>query len=216
VIYYEFDLSGQFEAKTTYSQPERIKQQVITFVSPTGTTINVSDQELKSMEKTVKYNGAEYIFKPSYLNEELATYPAEPVASTTYDVNFALNEDGNSFALVNGTAQSINAFRPFFMGEKTAAANTREYNFIDFDNITDGTMEPDEDVLGREKGILEIFARGRNIHTISHLKEKVNIRIVNASGAVMTTYTLEPGKTIVTPITNPGTYIVNKTKLFIK
>jgi hypothetical protein len=216
VIYYEFDLSGQFEARTAYSQPERIKQQVITFVSPTGTTINVSDKELKDMKKTVKYGDADYIFCPSYLNEELKAYPTEPTASTIYDVNFALNDAGNSFALVKGTAKSINAFRPFFTGKKTAAANTREFNYIDFDNITDGTMEPDEDVLGRENGILEIFARGRNIHTISHLKEKVNIRIVNASGAVMTTYTLEPGKTIVTPITNPGTYIVNKTKLFIK
>jgi hypothetical protein len=169
------------------------------------------------MEKTVKYGNAEYIFKPSYLNEELAAYPAEPVASTTYDVNFALNEDGNSFALVSGTSQNINAFRPFFIGKKTApAAGAREFNYIDFANITDGTMEPDEDVLGREKGILEIFARGRSIHTISHLKENVNIRIVNAAGAVMTTYTLEPGKTIITPINNPGTYIVNKKKLYIK
>ena len=172
------------------------------------------------MERTVKYGNAEYIFKPSYLNEELTPYPAAPAASTTYDVNFALNEDGNSFALVNGTAQSINAFRPFFTGKKTAPAArpapAREINYIDFANVTDGTMEPDEDVLGREKGILEIFARGRNIHTISHLKETVNIRIVNAAGAVMKTYTLEPGKTIVTPITAPGTYIVNKKKLFIK
>ena len=216
VIYYEFDLSGQFEARTTYSQPERVKQQVITFVSPEGTTVRVSDQELKEMEKTVKYSGADYVFKPSYLNEALTPYPAAPVGGNTYDVNFALNEAGNNFALVNGTAQSINAFRPFFTGKKTAATNTREYNFIDFENITDGTMEPDEDVLGREKGILEIFARGRNIHTISHLKETVNIRIVNAAGAVMKTYTLEPGKTVVTPITNPGTYIVNKKKLFIK
>jgi hypothetical protein len=216
VIYYEFDLSGQFEARTTYSQPERVKQQVITFVSPEGTTVRVSDQELKEMEKTVKYGNAEYIFKPSYLNEDLTPYPAAPTEGNTYDVNFALNEDGNRFALVNGTAQSINAFRPFFMGEKTAAANTREYNFIDFANITDGTMEPDEDVLGRENGILDIFARGRDIYTVSRLKEKVNITIVNAAGAVLTTYTLEPGKTVITPITNPGTYIVNKTKIYIK
>ena len=77
-------------------------------------------------------------------------------------------------------------------------------------------MEPDEDVLGREKGILEIFVRGRNIHTISHLKENISIQIINAAGATLTTYTLEPGKTIITPVTAPGTYIVNKKKLFIK
>ena len=216
VIYYEFDLSGQFEARTTYSQPERVKQQVITFVSPEGTTVRVSDQELKEMEKTVKYGNAEYIFKPSYLNERLTPYPAAPTEGNAYDVNFALNEAGNNFALVNGTAQNIDAFRPFFTGKKTAAANTREYNYIDFENVTDGTMEPDEDVLGREKGILEIFVRGRNIHTISHLKENVNIRIINAAGATLTTYTLEPGKTVVTPVTAPGTYIVNKKKVFIK
>ena len=80
----------------------------------------------------------------------------------------------------------------------------------------DGTMEPDEDVLGRENGILDIFARGRDIYTVSRLKDKVNITIVNAAGAVLTTYTLEPGKTVITPITGPGTYIVNKTKLYIK
>ena len=218
ITYYEFDLSGQFEVRTAYSpQPARIKQQVITFVSDTGSLIDVSDQELKEMEKTVKYNGAEYIFKPSYLNEELAAYPAEPAASTTYDVNFALNEAGNSFALVNGTAKSIDAFRPFFTGKKTApAAGAREFNYIEFGNVTDGTMEPDEDVMGRENGFLEIYARGREIVTTSHLKNKITVHIVNATGALLASYSLEPGKTVVTPVTAPGTYIVNKKKLYIK
>jgi hypothetical protein len=218
ILYYEFDLSGEFEARTTYSMPDRIKQQVITFASEPGTTINVSDKELKEMEMTVKYNNDKYIFKPSYLNEDLAAYPAEPAASTTYDVNFALNEAGNSFALVNGTAQSINAFRPFFTGKKTSpASGAREFNYIDFTNLTDGTLEPDIDMYGKEKGDLIIYARGREIFTTSRMKdENINIRIVNASGAVITTYTLEPGKTISTRITNPGTYIVNQKKLYIK
>ena len=75
--------------------------------------------------------------------------------------------------------------------------------------------EPEDDDISNS-GEIAIYARGRNIYTVSALEESIDIRIINASGAVLTTYTLEPGKTIVTPVTAPGTYLVNKKKLYIK
>ena len=219
VIYYEFDLSGQFEARTTYSQPERVKQQVITFVSPEGTTVRVSDQELKEMEKTVTYNNTNYTFQPSYLNWELSSnteYVLNAAVAANPNANPAVvgENAGKRFDKVTGTVSQL-AFRPYFT-TSTNGGGVREINYIEFANVTDGTMEPDEDVLGRENGILEIYARGREIITTSHLKDKVTVRIVNATGALLASYTLEPGKTVITPVTAPGTYIVNKKKLFIK
>jgi hypothetical protein len=218
ITYYEFDLSGQFEASTAYSKPDRIKQQVITFVSPTGTLINMSDKELEDMATTVTYNNTNYTFQPSYLNWELSSN-TEYVLNAAVEANPNANpavvgeNAGKRFDKVTGTVSQL-AFRPYF----TTSTNggVREINYIEFANVTDGTMEPDEDVLGRENGILEIYARGREIVTTSHLKDKVTVRIVNAAGALLTSYTLEPGKTVITPVTAPGTYIVNKKKLFIK
>ena len=74
--------------------------------------------------------------------------------------------------------------------------------------------EDDDDIS--DSGELYIYAKGRDIYTVSTLKEDISIQIINAAGATLTTYTLEPGKTIITPVTAPGTYIVNKKKLFIK
>ena len=78
-------------------------------------------------------------------------------------------------------------------------------------------MHPDEDISDElDKGNLEIYAKGKKIYTISHLKENINIVIVNASGATLTAYTLEPGMKVATPVNTPGAYIVNKKKLIVK
>ena len=190
--------------------------QTITFASKEGCHIYVSDTEKTG--RKVSYNGKDYYFTPSYLNEVMDAYPTTPASGTTYPVSFTLNATGNSYDLVKEASPvTASAFRPFFTGTITTSAGTKEFRHIKFHNVNDGTLEPDdEEMFDGEDGSLKIFTRGRNIHTVSYLKESVEIRIVNASGATITTYTLEPGKTVVTPITNPGAYIVNKKKLFIK
>ena len=65
--YFEFDLSGSFDATTTATtRPAKIEKQTITFVSNKGATISVSDKEAKT--STATYGNTNYLFKPSYLN----------------------------------------------------------------------------------------------------------------------------------------------------
>ena len=207
VTYYEFDLSGEFYANTTAdpNHPSKLNKQTITFASQTGTTIGVSDDEMTGV--TIKDSGNKpYNFRPSYLNEDM---DAGTDAWAPY-------EDGSKYEKIpgSGDATHVDAFRPYFVFTGTRSAPAPRYIF--FSNDNDGTMEPDEDMYGREKGNLYIYAKDRNIYTTSYLKDAVTIRIVNATGAALNSYTLTPGKTVITPVTAPGTYIVNKKKLYIR
>ena len=207
--YFEFDLSGGFEASTTAAPtPEKLGKQTITFASKPNISIGVSDTDIASASTASTQNG--YIFKPSYMKQSIAA------GTNTY----TMSATGNSFDKVPdapGDATIVQPFRPYFLA---VGSSTKEYRFkarsIRFNNNGIGELQPEEDTDNEETGNLEIYAQGREIYTVSHLKEKINIRIVNATGATLTTYVLEPGKTVTTPITAPGAYIVNKKKLFIK
>ena len=202
--YYEFDLSGSFIPLNTAKEPAKLDKQTITFASNPAITIRVSDDEILEAEAEATKNG--YIFRPSYMNQTLA-------AGTTA---WALNEDGDRYNKVptEGDAVTVEAFRPYFT---TVPSNgVREVNYIEFSNVASGTIEPDKDLQSRDTGRIEIYARGRSIVTVSGLKTAKTIHIVNATGALLASYTLEPGKTVITPVTAPGTYIVNKKKLYIK
>ena len=111
----------------------------------------------------------------------------------------------------------MDAFRPYFAAVPAAPAKEfKGVRSIRFSNNDSGKLNPDEELGGKNRGGLEIYAKERKIYAVSYLDKSVSIRIVNASGATITTFTLEPGKTVITPITNPGTYIVNKKKVFVK
>ena len=200
--YYEFDLSGKFAPTSTGDpNPYRVDPQVITFASKEGAIIDVSDEEMKEVSVAAEGSSNNYTFKANYLNKELAT------------TDYALNSFGDQYEQVTTPIVQV-PFRPYFSGP--ASAGVRAVRYIKFSGTNDGTLEPDEDDDDRDKGYLSIYAKERDIYTVSNLKESIEIRIINAAGAVLTTYTLDPGKTIVTPVTAPGTYLVNKKKLYIK
>ena len=200
--YYEFDLSGKFEAQNTRFAIDRIGKQVITFASNKGTGIGVSDDEMTG--KVVEYKGYNYTFKPSYMNDSLEA------GSDSY----VLNDEGSSFNKVpnEGTATSVSAFRPYFVAAAAQSSRKLMTQQIVFGGTT-GLEEGPESVLD---GSLEIFSRGRNIITRSHMKEAVAIRIVNAAGATLTNFVLQPEETIETPVHFSGVYIVNKKKVFVE
>ena len=204
--YYEFDLSGNFEANTTAStRPVKLPQQTITFASDKNATIGVSDDETTGVTK----DG--YTFKPSYMNENLETGSG----------NWALSTVGDSYDKVPATgddATLVTAFRPYFAAASGGGVRAyRNYarSIVFNRNAAQMNNDEDDDDIS-DSGELYIYAKGRDIYTVSTLKENISIQIINAAGATLTTYTLEPGKTIITPVTAPGTYIVNKKKLFIK
>ncbi|MBO7067156.1 MAG: hypothetical protein J6W52_00510 [Bacteroidaceae bacterium] len=226
--YYEFDLSGNFVAQNTATDNDPMMdaptkpKQTITFASEEGAHIYVSDTEKTG--RKVSYDGKDYYFVPSYLNRAFEAGTNYYTLQSEYDSDSDTYTDCSTYIKVPAASTppadpvpdtQVSAFRPHFSGP-VVASPTKEYRHIRFNHVNDGTLEPDEDISDREKGSLEIYTRGRNIYTVSHLEENIDIRIINASGATLTTYKLEPGKTVITPITAPGSYIVNKKKVYIK
>ena len=205
--YYEFDLSGSFEAQNTKVKIDRLGQQIITFASEEGAGIKVSDTELSSTTGSVTYDG--YTFKASYANKEMA-------AGT-----FVMNSDGNAYHQLSETAEtnttnkvktSQYAFRPYFV---TAAAGSRSmarsiiFGGADAEEIKEGPG-------AIQDGGLDIYVKNHKIVTTSHLKEATAVSIVSVSGVTMASYVLQPGETVETPIRVEGAYIVNKKKLLVK
>ena len=191
--YYEFDLSGNFEAETALSTiPTKLKQQTITFASKPGeTTIGVSDDEMGGI------SASNYTFKPNYLNN--------PDVETGKHA-FLLNSDGDSY-VENTTATTANvyAFRPYFMA--TASTGSREITrSIVFSG--DGADMPHEASKADDPGTLNVHAGKHKIVVTSTLKYTTDVRIVNTAGQVLDKFAIKPGETIETRIQNAGVFIV--------
>lgn len=260
--YYEFDLSGKFEAENTAVSIPRLDKQTITFASDTHEHIGVSDDEMTGTKAT--YSGSDYYFMPSYMNWELTgtnnyvlnsegnayiqlsavpeTYKyegksySEPefkaelakgttlysdesgmVVATTWDSGITTYYkrivDTPSKNDQNHVSPSVSAFRPYFYVPGAAHVKGMLPSSIVFSGTNGEFEETPESALD---GTLEIFSRGRNIITRSHMKEPVAVRIVNAAGITLANFVLPAGQTIETPVNMPGVYIVNKKKLSIK
>ena len=196
--YYEFDLSGNFEAQNTAAAITKLGKQILTFVSNKREHIGVSDSEMDGT--VVKYNSNNYTFKPSYLNETLAA-----------GNNYVLNTEGSSYDKTVA-ATAVSAFRPYFTvaaSQNNAPQMPKQIVFGTSSSLNDGP----ETVLNGE---LEIYAKDHKIITTSYLKEATTITIFNVAGINFANYVLKPGETVETPIVVDGVYIVNKKKLFVK
>ena len=203
--YYEFDLSGKFQAETTADpDPAKLEAQTISFVSAPGITIDVSDKEKAGESEVITEEGKKitYTFKPSYLNEEFEVGKAV----------YTLNSQGSSYDKVPETGEDktkVAAFRPYFEVTSATAARpvTRSIVFSNDDSQLKG-VEEKGDPNSEDPGRLSIYAKKHKIIVESALTRDVDIRIVNAAGITVTTFNIEPGETIETRINNAGVYIV--------
>ena len=215
--YYEFDLSGKFLAQNTAVAIDKLDKQVITFASNKKAAIAVSDDEIKKAETTVKYSGQNYTFKPSYMNENLKA----GTNSYTLKPEFDSNNDGVTDCSVfdkvpaSGEATAVSAFRPYFISAPSSSGSPkkRTASQIVFGSYND---EQIDEPLSVVDGTLEIYAKDHKIITTSHLKDPVAITIVSVAGITYTSYMLQPGETIETPVHTNGVYIVNKRKILVK
>ena len=210
--YYEFDLSGNFEAQNTAVAIDKLGKQTISFVSNTGINIGVSDDEtaVASESASQSLTGTDksysYTFKPSYMNENLA-------AGTG---NYTLDAVGDSYDRVpdSGDAIKVSAFRPYFTASAAAKSSSpKRVQSIIFSN-EDNSMEDGSQIS--LDGSLDIYVKDHKIFTTSHLPEPTTIRIINVAGITFANYVLKPGETVETPIVVDGVYIVNKKKLLVK
>ena len=208
--YYEFDLSGVFKPTTTDTpNPLQLEKQTVTFASQKGATIGVSDDEMISVSNT--YSGNTYTFKPSYLNESFAAGSDIYTLQSQFDSDKDTKADCSSFVKVptTGDDTEVYAFRPYFMSKVGTGARpvTRAIVFNNDDSEMKGVEEkgdPDGDDLGK----LKIYTRKHKIFVESALNRDIDIRILNAAGITISTFTLEPGETVETRIINAGVYIV--------
>ena len=199
--FYEFDLSGVWEAATTHAtKPAKLNKQIITFASVPGTTIEVSDGEMVGSKAT--YSSKDYYFKPNYLNSP---------GLVTGQHAFLLNANGNSYVEdnVSTTAADVKAFRPYFMAAAATTTPepgssrqvTRSIVFSGNDGAI-GSHEADD------PGTLSVHAGKHKIIVTSTLKYTTDVRIVNPGGQVLAKFAIKPGETIETRINNAGVFIV--------
>ena len=201
--YYEFDLSGSFEAQNTAAHITKLGKQIITLASSKGIGIGVSDGEMAGVTKTESGSKSYTVtFKPCYMNEELESG------------NYMMNAEGSAYEKLTAS-KKLSAFRPYFTATVTGAGSRRmapERIVFDGDNGEEFEESP-ETVLD---GSIEIFVRGRSIVARSHRKEAATIRIVNVAGIVLNDFVIESGQTVETPVKIPGVYMANRKKLFVK
>jgi len=211
--YYEFDLSGEFNANTTADpNPTILGKQTITFASQEGTTIYVSDDEMAGVQNT--YNDLTYTFKPSYLNMAFKAgddiYTLIPEYDGDNDV--AHKPDCSSFVKVPATGDDtkVEAFRPYFRGPSAVGARnlTRSITFRNDDSQMKGVVEKGDPSKEEAGGTLNIYAKKHKIIVESSLNYTTDVRIVNLAGMTINSFTIEPGQTIETRVNNSGVYIV--------
>ena len=205
--YYEFDLSGEFEAETTsqVNPPTKLGKQTITFASKPGITIHKSYNEMDGTQDTK--GSKTYTFQPSYLNEEFES------GSNHY----ILNAVGSSYDKVPDTGSAtthVDAFRPYFTvtasSPDPSRPTTRSIVFSNDQSELKG-VEEHGDPSDASEGSLDIHAKKHKVVVTSNLRYITEVRIVNAAGVTVNTFSIEPGETVETRIYNGGVYIVQTT-----
>ena len=196
VTYYEFDLSGEFEATTTgIKNPVKLSKQTITFASDTGDSIRVSDRETAGIRAS--YSSGAYTFKPNYLNM------AFKAGTPTYTLTAA----GSSFDKVPATGDAtvvVEAFRPYFISGASEARQTRSILFSKGPAEIDIPHESKKD----EPGTLNIYPVRKKIIVESSLRYATEVRVVTVSGVTLNTFTIQPGEVVETRVNTSGVYIV--------
>ena len=212
--YYEFDLSGNFEARTAKATiPELLSPQTITFASVAGASIDVSDTELKNGRKSA----SDYTFVPNYASETLG--------STAYILNSNdenVDKRGSSYNVTTSTAPATTLpavpFRPYFMAtsnmpaaRQTTRSIGQPVHSIIFSEDNSQLQGDEEREKIDEAYSLSIYSKRKKIVVESNLREITEVRIVNTAGITMNAFTIEPGETVTTRVNNSGVYIVQTT-----
>ena len=195
--YYEFDLSGGFTANNTLQDITPLVRQVITFASPTATTIAVSDDEME----TAKVTADGYIFWPNYLGKEVDAGA------------FMMKADGSSYQVTAAATAGV-PFRPYFTEDPNHVKGTQEITFSTT-RASLGNDEEQPDIDDRLQGELIVSGKRGRIIVKSRMTDDTTVQIVNAAGALISIFEIAPDETVETPVA-PGVYIVNKTKISIK
>ena len=149
---------------------------------------------------------------PLYTDEAGTT---EATTADNTEVTYYKRESEKTTVNDNNNVTPLqHAFRPYFIGPNGGNAPRR----IIVSGGDNTSLKPDVDERhnGDANGGLKIAVEGRNIIVESTRRDDTTVRIVSASGITITTFTIEPGQIISTPVDMTGVYIVNRTKVVVK
>ena len=156
----------------------------------------MSDTELAAGKTT----GDGYIFMPNYSSQKLT------------DVAYILNSDanvndarGSSYEKVDNALTT--PFRPYFKPTSTNGARKQSRAIIFADEQTNMKVH-DADTPSGNSFDLNIYAKHKKIVVESNLKDIATLRIMNAEGISISSFTIKPGETVETRVNNSGVYIV--------
>ena len=205
--YYEFDMSGEFEAKNTaVTAPEKIGAQTITFVSADGITIYKSDVDYNNQSDI---DNGSYQFKP--------TYQAMKLDGLT---TWLLDETGSKFendVTPNKKVTTV-PFRPY-LAKSTAQHAARRTGTVNADAPTvifigyAGDQMPLDDLM-TNRGLL-IYSQDMTINIESTLEQPADIVITTVAGKTIKMLTIQPGTKVTVPVNSRGVYIVNNKKIAV-
>ncbi len=160
--YYEFDLSGKFEAQhTALPAPPMLPKQVITFASEKGVAIGVSDDEIKAKSREISYGTHKYTFKPSYMNMALE------------NGDYVMNSDGNAYIKLNDAAVTWNTTSEVHTFADDAALTswmTDNYKlYTDADGVTEATTASGSEVTYYKRTTVKTTQNDKNHVTSSQI-----------------------------------------------
>lgn len=203
--YYEFDMSGEFDAKNTWpSAPVKIGAQTITFVSADGITIYKSDDDYNT--QTDVENGS-YLFKPTYQTKQLNGQTTWLLDGTGSKFENNTTQDVTTVPFRAYLAKSTAQLAPIRSGSTKAAAPTAIY--IGYA----GDQMPLDDIM-TDRGLL-IYSEDMNICVESTLTEPAQVNVTTVSGKSLGKFTIQPGTKLTIPVSSRGVYIVNHHKIAV-
>ncbi|MBO7247249.1 MAG: hypothetical protein J6V02_02760 [Bacteroidaceae bacterium] len=192
VTYYEFDMSGKFEAENTAKPaPEKLDEQIVTYASVENQVIPVYNAS------GLVTSAGGYTLYGSYLNTDLA------------DAHYKVDATGAGFGLV----QSDDLAVPFrvYLKKNGSAAPTRG-NVLDYIPISGS-----DDYIAEQAPLkgLNIYGKNNVIYIESALDYETMVTIYSTSGQIIARVKVAPGTTVKVPVNANGVYIANRQKIVI-
>jgi len=206
--YYEFDMSGVFEAKNTAtSAPAKIDAQTITFVSAEGISISKSDEDYNTQ---TGIENDTYLFKPTYQKQSGLT------GLTTW----LLDATGTKFENHETNDVETVPFRAYIT-KRTQSGQQAHMRSSSGTKAMASTLyigyAGDQDQLEERaaEGGLIIYGQDMNICIESHLEYETKVTVHTVAGNLLKQFTIQPGTKVQIPVNNRGVYIVNHNKVAV-
>ncbi|MBR4303579.1 MAG: hypothetical protein IKT80_08490, partial [Bacteroidaceae bacterium] len=193
--YYEFDMSGNFEAANTATPaPAKLDAQVVTYVSKDGQNIE------KYSPDNLTTDGNGYILYGSYLNT-----PAAETGSF-----YKIDANGSGFAVSSDNTEAAVPFR-VYLKTNSQGAPTRG------DVLEYIPIGGDADYIAEQAPLrgLNIYGKNHVIYIESSLDFETVVTVYSTSGQIIARVDVAPGATVKVPVNATGVYIVNRKKVMI-